>query len=200
MSLNGTFSGTLTPSDGHGGTFVPSSLSGDGTFSYTPAAAGTIALTITSSPALVYAGSPLSLVASNIFSPTDVVLMPPASAFAVAIGTSVAIQLNEPLLASTVNASTFTLSDGSESIPGTVAYSSITWLATFTPSSPLTALTTYTAELTTGVQNTAGASLAAPILWQFTTGSTAPIVGASMIGRTDPNAATWIKTIVPGPS
>lgn len=194
--FDGTFSGTLTPSDGHGGTFNPSSLSGNGTFTYTPTAAGTISLSITSSPALLYAGSPLTLIATSTFSPTDVVLMPPSSAFGVAIGTSIAIQLNEPLLGSSVNSSTLTLMQGSLPVPGTVAYSTVTWLATFTPTRPLMALTTYTAEATTGIENAAGASLAATIVWQFTT---ARIVAASDLGRTDPNAATWIKTILPGP-
>jgi hypothetical protein len=66
---------------------------------------------------------------------------------------------------------------------GNVTYSTIGNTATFTPSSPLTTSTTYTATITTGVADLAGNTLASTFVWTFMTGlatdATAPIVVAT---------------------
>jgi len=79
----------------------------------------------------------------------------------------------------TVTASTFTVTAPAGAVTGTIACSGAT--ATFTPTSPaiLAAGTTYTATLTTGVQNVAGTALASSYVWTFST-DTLPTVLSSI--------------------
>jgi hypothetical protein len=69
----------------------------------------------------------------------------------------------------TINATTFTLKQGTTTILGLVNYSGTT--AFFTPNGNLTPNTIYTATITTGVQNLAGVSISNNYVWQFTTGA-----------------------------
>lgn len=68
VSLDGTYTGTVTPSDsGAGGLFLPATLvwassSAPKTFVYTPAETGTIPISIMANPALIISGSPINLV------------------------------------------------------------------------------------------------------------------------------------------
>ena len=84
----------------------------------------------------------------------------------VAINTTIAATFSEAMDASTINDSTFTMSNGAT---GTVSYDDTTQTATFTPSSNLTYLTTYTATITTGVKDLAGNPMSADYVWSFTT-------------------------------
>lgn len=76
---------------------------------------------------------------------------------------------NEPADPATVNETTFTLSDGTNAVAGTVQYDAASRTATFTPSQPLEIATFYTATLTTGVKNLLEESLASDHVWSFTT-------------------------------
>ncbi|MDO9260367.1 MAG: Ig-like domain-containing protein, partial [Flavobacteriaceae bacterium] len=93
---------------------------------------------------------------------------------------------SEAMNASTITAaSTFTLNQGTTIITGTVTYSGL--IARFTPASPLTPNTVYTATITTAAKNLAGNSIANNYVWTFTT-STIPTIIA-----TDPlNLATGV--------
>ncbi|MGZ5286983.1 MAG: Ig-like domain-containing protein, partial [Flavisolibacter sp.] len=87
--------------------------------------------------------------------------------------------------AATVNATTFTLKQGVNTIAGTISYSGLT--ANFTPLLPLDPNTVYTAMISTGAKDTEGNSLAANHTWSFATGSVPSVVS------TDPaNTATGV--------
>jgi len=62
---------------------------------------------------------------------------------------------------------TFTLANGTTSVPGTVSYTSTT--AYFVPTSNLLAGTTYTATITTAAKSTQGTPMANNYVWSFTT-------------------------------
>ena len=70
ITLSGSWTGTITPSDSSaGGTFTPGSLSWVAsstpkTFTYTAAEAGTISISASGSPAITVSGSPISLTAT----------------------------------------------------------------------------------------------------------------------------------------
>jgi len=85
-----------------------------------------------------------------------------------------------PMNGATVTAATFTLYNGLIKVDGAVTFANE--VAYFTPTNLLLAGTTYTATLTTGVQNTLGTPLAADFVWSFTTGS----LVAPTITLTDP--------------
>jgi hypothetical protein len=82
---------------------------------------------------------------------------------------------NMPMNHSTINATTFTIKQGTTPVAGTVSYSGTT--AYFTPNSPFAPNTVYTGTITTGAKNVQGTALASNYTWTFTTGSiVAPIV------------------------
>jgi hypothetical protein len=90
---------------------------------------------------------------------------------------------NEAMDAATINASTFTLRQGTTPIAGTVSYTGLA--ATFSPTNPLTANTVYTATISSGAKDPAGTAMVADYVWTFNTGavptvvSTDPVNGAS---------------------
>lgn len=83
--------------------------------------------------------------------------------------TIVTTTFSEEMDASTINATTFTLKQGTASISGAVTYSNS--IAIFTPSNLLEENLEYTATITTAVKDLAGNSLAANLVWSFTTAS-----------------------------
>jgi Bacterial Ig-like domain len=102
--------------------------------------------------------------------PGDVFVTPANGATGVSPRVVIVVQFNEPMLGSTINNSTFVVRRGGASVGGTIAYSPITFAATFTPASSLNGSATYTVQLTTGVKNAQGTALAIPITWSFATG------------------------------
>jgi hypothetical protein len=76
----------------------------------------------------------------------------------------------------TINTTTFTLTSTTSgaSVSGTVSYVVATRIATFKASGPLAASTSFTATITTGVQDTFGNTLAANFVWKFTTSPPCP--------------------------
>ncbi|MBC7545592.1 MAG: DUF3494 domain-containing protein [Candidatus Sericytochromatia bacterium] len=89
---------------------------------------------------------------------------------------------NEPMNPATITAATFTVTQGTTPVAGTVTYTGTT--ATFTPTAILAANTTYTGRLTTGAKDLAGNPLAGDVVWQFTTAtgaSPAPVVSVAPV-------------------
>jgi len=123
--------------------------------------------------------------------PPNVVSTTPASgATGVSIGTTVTATFNEALNAATVSTSTVLLKNGAAQIAATVSYAS--GVATLTPSTALSASTTYTATIKgggAGVTDVAGNALASDFTWSFTTGA-APTCPCSI----------WSTSTTPGPN
>ena len=93
----------------------------------------------------------------------------------------------------TINSSTFTLKQGSTAINGEVTFSGTT--ASFTPTSSLAAGTAYTATMSTGAKSTTGNSLAADVVWSFTTGGNTSVLAAVNLG-TAVNYVILAKTAI----
>lgn len=105
---------------------------------------------------------------------------PLANASGVSRNKAVTFTFKEAMDPSTINASTFTLKQGTTAVSGTVAYSGTT--ATFTPVSSLEAGTEYAATITTGAKNLAGIALAADTEWSFTTAGSLSSLAVVNIG------------------
>src|SRR5947207_2391704 len=90
----------------------------------------------------------------------------------------------------TITPGTFTLKQGTTAVAGTVSYAGVT--ATFTPSSTLAPLTTYTAPMTTGSRDLAGNALASNFVWSFTTGATPDTIAPTVSFTVPANAATGV--------
>ena len=80
-------------------------------------------------------------------------------------------QFSEFMTAATVNGSSITVTGPGGAVAGTVVYNSLVGQGVFTPSAPLSPNTTYTAHVTTAVQDMAGNPLEAADSWSFTTGA-----------------------------
>ena len=74
----------------------------------------------------------------------------------------------------TLNATTFTVKQGTTTVLGTITYAGT--MATFTPSAPLAQNTVYTATITKGATNLIGTELANDYVWTFKTGITPLVV------------------------
>ena len=107
----------------------------------------------------------------NVDAPTVIQTTPVSGELNVALDQAISAVFSEAMNAATINDASFTVSQGSTTIPGLITYSANT--ATFTAVSFLTANTTYTVAITTAVQNTEGVAMAETVSWSFTTGTTA---------------------------
>src|SRR5579864_2523651 len=110
--------------------------------------------------------------------PTITVTNPANAAPGVALSQTVNATFSEAMDPTTITTANFTLAgpSGSAAIVGVVTYDPVNFIATFTPNSPLTASTQYTAKIGTGVKDQFGNALAsgvAPNPWSFTTGTSA---------------------------
>ncbi len=88
---------------------------------------------------------------------------------------------------STINASTFTLKQGTTAVTGAVTYSGQT--AYFNPTIDLLSGTEYTATITSGAKNLQGTALVSDYTWKFTTGT---IVAPTVISTNPLNNATGV--------
>lgn len=126
----------------------------------------------------------LALAANYVFSfttgdlldttlPTITLTDPLNSATNVARNKAIQITFSEAMMASSINASTFTLVQGTTAVTGNVSYTGTT--ATFTPAIALAANASFTAKLGTGAKDLAGNALAAEKTWNFTTSATSAL-------------------------
>jgi len=106
---------------------------------------------------------------SNMTTPTVTSTNVQNNATGVPRNNGIAVTFSEAMNPTTINSSTFTVTQGTTPVQGTIDYSGTT--ATFKPNVSLAANTTYTATVTTGVKNASGMALASSIVWSFTTGS-----------------------------
>lgn len=109
----------------------------------------------------------------DITPPTVVSTSPtPCGTTGVSVNQSIIVTFSEPMLASSVNASTFLVESGSTPVAGTVSLNAAGTVATFTPSSPLLTSTVYTFTIkggASGVKDLAGNALVADFICSFTT-------------------------------
>lgn len=106
----------------------------------------------------------------------EVIATSPANGeISVALNRVITVTFNEEMNSSTINSSSFTIVDGTTSIPGVISYSGIT--ASFTPIVNLVANKTYIGKITTTVKDTRGNALQENFIWTFSTGtSLQPVV------------------------
>jgi len=135
--------------------------------------------------------------AADTVMPTVSSTSPANAAADVARNSTITVIFDEDMLATTIDASSFTLtSPRSGNIPGIVTFDSINNVARFTPDSDLASLTTYTATLSTAITDLSGNALATNYIWSFTTivDTTVPTVSDTSPGN-DATAVVRNSTI-----
>jgi hypothetical protein len=130
---------------------------------------------------------------SSPTTPSVTAQSPAANATNVSLSKVISVTFSEAMDASTINSTNFTLKQGSLNISGTVAYQGTT--ATFAPAVPLTAGTTYTVIITTGIKSAAGVAIPANNSWAFSTGSNAAGLAPVNLG-TAANYVILAKTAI----
>jgi hypothetical protein len=98
--------------------------------------------------------------------PTVIDVSPDDGATGISTNTNFGISFSEAMNPATVNTSTIRVDNG---VTGSVVFDAGGNNAIFIPSTPLASNTTYTATVTTGVQDLVGLSMAADYSWSFTT-------------------------------
>ena len=219
--ITATFSKAMNPATINASTFTltsgGTSVSGQVTYvaatniaTFTPSvglAPGTFAATITTGAMDEFG---IALTANFVWSfrtgaPTVISTVPASGATAVPVNTLVSATFSEAMNAATINGTTFTVTGpGATPVAGTVTYTGTT--ATFTPTAILANSTLFTATITTGAKDPAGASLAANFVWTFTTAATAapptvvstvPANGATAVAVNTTISATFSEAMNP---
>src|SRR5450759_1723922 len=119
----------------------------------------------------------------DLTKPTVTLTDPANSAIGVTPNKLIVITFSEPMDQATINSLTYTLKQGSTSVPGAVTYTGTK--ATFTPASNLEYNKIYTGTITTGAKDLAGNALAGNNTFSFTTGD-APDVIPPEVNSKDP--------------
>jgi MYXO-CTERM domain-containing protein len=153
-------------------------LSAAGVLSGTPTTAGTSNFTVEvtggASSTMAFALTINPAGTPDITAPTVSSTSPDNNATGVAVGTAVSATFSEAIDNTTVDNTSFILSDGVDNVVGTFSVNGA--IVTFTPSAALADNTTYTATLTTAITDVAGNALAADHVWTFTTAAAVAVV------------------------
>jgi hypothetical protein len=99
--------------------------------------------------------------------PSVTVTSPLSSAVGINRSVTVTATFSEAMNPATINATTFTLSNGLVAVPAVVTYAGT--IATLNPVGTLSSNTQYTAHISEGARDLQGDSLATPKSWSFTT-------------------------------
>ena len=170
------------------------------TATFTPAAPGTLAngnlftATITTA-ATDLAGNGLAAnnawtfttgAAADTTPPTVTAITPADASTAVCLGKTVSATFSEPMNPASLNATTFTVTDGGVAVPGTVSYDAPSQIATFTPTAAAGFAANHSFVVTivsgaSGVKDLAGNPLATNRTWGFATGALACGATASAV-------------------
>ncbi|PKP06229.1 MAG: hypothetical protein CVU10_01300 [Bacteroidetes bacterium HGW-Bacteroidetes-5] len=124
---------------------------------------------------------------------------PANGASGVPLGKVVSVLFSKPMSSTSLNSSTFTITQGITPVPGVITYSGNT--ALFTPTSNFTANTVYTGTITTGAKDVLGNSIMSNYVWSFNTGtlpaviSTDPVNNAVNVALSKIVTATFSKAM-----
>ena len=123
--------------------------------------------------------------------PTVVSVTPANGAPGVCSLAVITATFSEAMNTSSINAGTFTVTG----VAGIITHDVTDTIFTFTPSSPLTINTAYTATLTTGVRDTFGNGLATDFIWSFRTAANGCNPPPTVVSVSPANAATGVCSL-----
>ena len=145
----------------------PAAPNGNGIYYY-----GSDTFPIFSNNASNYWADVVFVAANSHAQPAITSTTPPTGSTGFGIGTAVSATFNEPLDATTVNSSSFFLTDASNNIvSGTISYASANATISLQPTMELVPFSTYTATVKGTIKDGAGNVMGADYTWSFTTGA-----------------------------
>lgn len=122
--------------------------------------------------------------------PTVMSTDPANAATNVSLNQLVTVTFDKAMNNSTINASTYVLQQGGNTVSGSISYSRNA--ATYTPAAKLMPATTYTVTIKTGAQDLAGNGLMHNYIWTFTTGNAADTTRPKVTTINPANTATGV--------
>jgi hypothetical protein len=125
--------------------------------------------------------------------PVVVSVDPMNAAVNVALNKVIAITFNTSMRHSTINNTTFTITQGATNIAGAVAPTANNAVFTFTPAVALLPFATYTGTITTGVKDTLGSSMVSTYTWTFITIPQVTLSSAPVLGGTTTGSGTFAQ-------
>lgn len=141
--------------------------------------------------------------------PTVVSTNPASAATGVPFNQAVSATFSKPMNPASISSTSFTVNGpGTTAVAGLVSYAGVGNVATFSPTTPLTPNTLFTATVTTAATDVAGNTLATNYVWTFTTGaapdttrpqvvSTVPVNGATGVALNQTVSATFSEAMDP---
>jgi hypothetical protein len=132
-----------------------------------------------------YSWSFLTGAGADATAPTVNSSVPADAATGVCLTRAITATFSEPMDATTINGTTFTVTDGGVAVPGTVSYDAATQVARFVPTNPagFAASKPFVVTLrsgSAGVKDAAGNALAADRVSGFTTGTQACVAAVDL--------------------
>jgi len=128
--------------------------------------------------------------APDTTAPTVTATVNAGGATGVALNTKVGATFSEAMDPLTINATTFTLKQGTNAVAGSVTYAGVN--ALFAPAGSLAPNTAYTVTATTGVKDLSGNPMASNFVWSWTTGAAPDTTAPSVVRTTNANGATLV--------
>ena len=102
------------------------------------------------------------------------------------------VTFSEAMTPAAINAANFRLTNGVDSVPGTVTLDAANHIAVFEPTSGLAPDTRYTATMVTGIKDLAGNPLASDFAWCFVTGPGADASAPGVASTVPAGAASGV--------
>ncbi len=136
---------------------------------------------------------------ADVTPPTVAAFSPANGATNVAINAVATVTFSEAMTASTINATTVTLMDGSATVAASVTYNAATNTATLTPNSGLSNARTYSVVVkggASGVKDVAGNALAANATASFTTTAGPDVTPPTVTSLSPASGATNVATSI----
>lgn len=134
----------------------------------------------------------MTYIGNDTTRPTVTSVTPFSNSINIPVTTALTAIFSEKIASSSINTSTFTLKAGTNSVIGSVTYNTDVKTAIFIPSTNLNYSTTYTATITTGVEDMAGNHMANNYTWSFTTN---PLPGTVPLSPTGVNVTSGDKLV-----
>ncbi|MEI9952449.1 MAG: Ig-like domain-containing protein [Pseudomonadota bacterium] len=125
--------------------------------------------------------------------PTVISTKPVRGASGVGLGSVVSATFSTAMAAATIDATTFTVKQGSANVAGVVTLNAATNTATFKPAASLKQSSIYSATISTGATDSAGIALASNYTWSFTTGDGTADEPPTVIATTPPADASDVS-------
>jgi hypothetical protein len=125
--------------------------------------------------------------------PAAISTSPANSATNVARNTDITVTFNEPMAAASINGTTFTLATTTAGTPVAGIVTPSEAIASFVPTTPLAASTSYTATISNGAKDLAGNFLPGAFSFSFTTGSGQDVLPPAVLSSSPASNATGVS-------